>query len=279
METGTKVDSSKPAPQSKLKKVLIGLLIFVACAGGAIGGVLGGIAGSGGMVKGTWKTNYGQYMTVTDGYWYTVSSWGKSATKISKLTGSYAITQNSADDAYNPSKWVKTEYHATADGWAFCSSVYDAETAAAAEGKDTATIYKSADAAAGCNGFPHSLVTPYAMPIAGNWKTNWDETLSISATECKGKGSGADAKEFAYRIEAYGESFILMQNPADSEYNPSKWTLVEFKKSGSEFSYCMSVYDGANAVAALTKDTSSIYDAANSASGCNGFGHTVAKAA
>ena len=66
-----------------------------------------------------------------------------------------------------------------------------------------------------------------------------------------------------------------MQNPADAEYNPSKWSLIQWHKSGNGYGYCTSVYDGASATAAFTKDTKTIYDGANAATGCNGFPHTI----
>merc|ERR1712196_764934 len=79
-----------------------------------------------------------------------------------------------------------------------------------------------------------------------------------------------------YNIELYTDAIIVMQNPADATYNPSKWTKVEWHASGSGFGYCQSVYDGETAAAALAADTSSIYDATDASAGCNGFSHSVA---
>lgn len=266
------------------KQILIGLLIFVACAGGAVGGILGGLSKP--AIVGVWESNFGSYYTVTEKTMYSVTPWSTGVSPINEITGSYMIMQNPADAAYYPSKWVKTEFHASTawapDGVGFCSTVYDADTKADAVAKDTSAIYDTADAKTGCNGFPHTELKPYALPFAGSWTTNWDEAITISGTEWSAVSGDTTT---TYRVEAYGvrnpsdpksHHFMLMQNAADAAYNPSKWTLVEYHKDGAKFGYCMSVYDGASAKAALTKDTSSIYDKADATAGCNGFGHTIA---
>merc|ERR1719387_68002 len=124
------------------------------------------------MIRGHWKTNWGAYITVTDTHWFSVASYGASYYTIDHFTNSYVIMQNSPTAAYNQSKYTKNEYHSTANGWAFCSSVYDAADAAAAVATDTSTMYFANNATAGCNGFGHTTVTPYTMPIAGTWKDN-----------------------------------------------------------------------------------------------------------
>jgi hypothetical protein len=264
MEAGA---PAKPAGMSPMKKKLMALGITVSCVGGAVGGIMGGLAPK--MAQGTWLSNFGSYITVTPDAWYSVSPWGSSVSKIKTLTNSMIIMQNPATDSYNPSKWSKVEYHATADGWAYCTSVYDAPSAAAALEADTSTIYVPSNAEKGCNTFSHTKVTAFAMPYAGSWTTNWGQALTISATEWK-------EDDTTRVITAYGGNYALMQNPADAEYNPSQWTKVEFHKVGDGFGYCYSVYDGASATAALMKDTSKIYDSADADKGCNGFGHTVA---
>merc|ERR1719240_26746 len=182
--------------------------------------------------------------------------------------------QNPSTDTYNPDKWSKVEYHALEDGgWGYCITVYNADSADAALSADTKEIYDATDADKGCNGFGHTTVTAYALPIEGEWTTDYDEQLSISSTAWTSKSEHGDS---SYKIEAYGASFVLMQNPEDAAYNPGKWSKVEFHTVGNGFGYCFSVYDGGSATAALTKDSSKIYDASNGASGCNGFAHTIA---
>jgi hypothetical protein len=259
-------------------KVLVGLAIFSACATGGIIGVVSGLTGDGNdAVKGTWVSNWGTYLTITDTTWYSVSSWGSSASTIERITPNYIITQNPADDAYNPSLWSKHEYHELeGGGWGYCTSVFDAATADDAVSFDTSEIYDENDADAGCNTFGHTTVSAYAMPIAGSWMTNWGSALEISSSSWSSVSSWGSS---LYAVEAYGASFVLMQNPADDSYNPSKWSKIEFTMDGSDFSYCTTVFDGASAAAALTTDTSAFYDATNATAGCNSFGHTIASPA
>jgi len=241
--------------------------------GGLVGGLAGGLIDQAGLIRGTWATNYGSYITVTDTAWYS----GKSVASIKKTTGSYVIWQNPPTDLYNPNAYVKVEYHPIATGWAHCMSVYDAPTLEAAESTDTSDIYNKGDAAAGCNGFPFTEVSVYDHALKGRWKTNFDQEIAISDGEWKVDGATPS------RIEAYGAGWVLMQNPSDDAYNPDKWTLVLWHpvegSTTGEWAHCMSVYDGASAAAALAKDTSEIYKPSDAAAGCNGFPFTVASAA
>ena len=60
-------------------------------------------------------------------------------------------------------------------------------------------------------------------------------------------------------------------------YNPSEWVLTEFHMIGNDFGYCMSVYNGATAAAALGGGgLAAGYNASDATGGCNGFGHSIA---
>jgi hypothetical protein len=278
MENAT--STTAPAKQPEKKKMnpaIIAVILLVGCGGGAIGGIVGGLSSSN-PIKGTWVSPYGSYVTITDTYWYSVASWGSSAYEIDSNSGGVVIMQNPSSDAYNPDKWSKIEYvtFEGTTGWAQCTSVYDADTAAAALSTDTSDTVDSTDSASGCNGFPFTTYEAYDFPIAGTWTTDWGSTLTITATEWASSSSWGDS---TYTIEAYGANFVLMQNPADDAYNPSLWTLVQFHTVGDGFGYCMSVYNGATSAAALMTDTSSIYTSSNATAGCNGFSHTVASPA
>jgi hypothetical protein len=91
----------------------------------------------------------------------------------------------------------------------------------------------------------------------------------------------------SYKIEAWGAitspsaeylpaGWILMQNPADDKYNPSKWTKVHWHTVGSGIGYCMAIYDGETRASTLKKDLTGIYDHTDAAKGCSGFGHSIA---
>jgi hypothetical protein len=276
---------SKTAHTDKTKGMSLKVWGGIAFAAVVLGGAAGAIAvllskdsKSGMPLKGTWVTGSGSYVTITDDTWYSVASWGTSVYAISKYTDAYSIAQNPADDNYNPSLWRKEEYHAITDNsgpsFAWCSSVYNAATAAAAEATDTSVDvdgngdvdYNAADAAKGCNGFSFSTLTAYANPYIGTFNDNWGSTFTVTATEVGGR-----------TIEAWGDSWILAQNAADDAYNPSLWSLFKFHTNdGGQLGYCQIVYNGATAAAALTADISASYNAANMLTdGCNGFGHTL----
>ena len=108
-------------------------------------------------------------------------------------------------------------FHASGSGFGYCSAVYDGATSTAALVKDTSAIYNASDAAKGCNGFSHTLLTPFAMPIAGTWTTNFGSTLTISATQWKSVASWGTS---VHTIEAYGANWVLMQNPATDACAP-----------------------------------------------------------
>jgi hypothetical protein len=162
MSTSTMESTTKPAKKGWNMKIW-GPLIVISIVGGTVGGVMGGIFGNPARpVLGIWKTNFGTYVSITGTKMCSVSGWGKGCNDVKKFAGGYFITQNSATDAYNPSKFVKNEYHTIPTGWAYCMSKYDAATLAEAEGFDTTTIYKKDDQKAGCNGFGHTQMTKHA---------------------------------------------------------------------------------------------------------------------
>ena len=180
--------------------------------------------------------------------------------------------------ADNPSKWKKTDYFATATGWAYCDSVYNgASMTATLAMSDTETGFSATNATHGCGGqFSHTALTPYSMPLAGTWTTNYGQTLTITSAEWKSESSYGTSIS---RIEAYGADWVLMQNAADDAYNPSKWTYVQWHTtSGGGIGYCATIYNGASVAATLATDTSTLYIASNATHGCGAsqFSHTLA---
>jgi hypothetical protein len=271
---------SKAVPAKKstcsATKVALGAVAGLAVSAGVALGVVFGLGlhlqEDANPLAGHWLTNWNTHISVKGGAWYAVSSWGTSVYTIESHTDAYVIMQNPADDAYNPSLWSKVEYHwldESAGTWAYCTSVFNGATAEEALATDTVGVYDATDQAAGCNGYPHTTVAPFALPIAGAWTTNWDESLQITEETY----TNGDA---AYPVEAFGASYLLMQNPDDDAYNPSKWTKMEFHPlSADSYGFCLSVYDGADATAALTAATASIYNASDAGTGCNGFPHSI----
>ena len=75
-----------------------------------------------------------------------------------------AVLQNAATASYNPSKWRRRS--STSGPAGGCSTVYDADTAAAALTADTSTTYNASNAASGgASGFSHDD-DPYS-PLCG----------------------------------------------------------------------------------------------------------------
>lgn len=263
------------AAPKKWNMKLWGPLIALSFVGGIVGGITGGLLGGspGGLVKGTWTGNFGSTQTVTSSWWYSSSSWGKSVLPVHKLTNSYAIVQRPKNDQYNPDKYVKREFHAVKDGFGQCDSVMNGETLDAAESKDTTGVYKPEDAVMGCNGYGHTTMVPYANPLIGSYTDNSQGKLTVTATTWKADDNTA------HQIEAHAPNFILMQNPADDDSNPSKWSLIEFHKVPDGWAYCTSVNNGDTAKNTFLKDTSAIYKKDDAAKGCNGSPFTIIKAA
>ena len=111
-------------------------------------------------VGGTWLTDYNATVAISDDVWYSSADYGTSAYTVELYTPTFAVLQNPADDAYNPSLFTKVMWHAAeGGGWAYCMVVYDAATAAEALTADDAA-YDSEDAA-GCGDFPHTVMTAH----------------------------------------------------------------------------------------------------------------------
>ena len=74
----------------------------------------------------------------------------------------WALMQNAADAAYNPSLWSLMQWHTVGagGGFGFCQSIYDGASANATLLADTSSIYNASHASGGCNGFGHTVATP-----------------------------------------------------------------------------------------------------------------------
>jgi hypothetical protein len=266
-------------------KIALGAFVFVACAGGAVGGILGSgmlddssssSSSSSGLAcpVGTWSSNFGGYFIITETEWYSVSQWGSSMTTLTQCGDGMAIGQTPAYSSYNAGDWNKIEFHSVGSGdVAYCSSIYDAPTEAAALESDTSEIYDAADEAAGCNGFSFTILSPYELPITGSFTDDWGAAITITPTSFVSEASWGTS---TYEIIGYGSDFMIAQNDANS-YNPGMWTLFKYDvKDDGTFSFCMIVYDGASPEAALITDISATYDVDDAAAGCNGFSHSIA---
>ena len=223
-------------------------------------------------LAGTYLTNFGSYITVNDGTWYTVASYGTSMYHIHAFEGSYIIAQNSANNSYNAGQWSKFEFHATSGGgYGYCQSVYNAATANAAYNTDTSSIYNAADAAAGCNGFGHTTMTPCSRRRPANSSTTG--AITSRSTPACGTRSRRPAPRrcTVSRRTARTGSSRRTRRPTRGT---NMWSLFRFHTVGSGYGFCQIIYNGNSASDTILGDVSA-YNASDASAGCNGFGHST----
>ena len=229
-------------------------------------------------IAGRWMDNFGTSFVINGTMWLQLASWGSSMYRVTQFTSTYAIMQNPANDAYNPSLWTKAEFHNLPGGSVgMCMTVYNAATEAAALAANTATVYNTSNPTSGCNGFGHTVMTRYTNPLAGSWTSDWGTAFTISDHVWHESSSWGSS---TYTILGYTPTYLIVQNPSTDAYNPSLWSKIEFhnRVASVGFRYCTTVYDAATWAAAYSTATTTIYNTSNAAAGCNGFGHTIATA-
>jgi len=220
---------------------------------------------------GHYMTDWGTAITVTSTTWYSMSSYGDSASAIDSYGANYVIMQNPADDAYNPSKWSKVEWHGEgAAGFSYCTTVYDATTKEEALNRDTDDIYDENDASGGCgaSGFAHTVASPYNMPNRGTFLDNWGSYITIT------DDTWYSGKDYS-TIDIYGSNVaVVLTSP--NAYNPNTYSKLRFHTVGSGFGYCTTAYGLEDLTTAF--NAAEVYNASDATSGCgaSGFGHTVA---
>jgi hypothetical protein len=225
---------------------------------------------------GAWTTNFGADMTVTSTKLYSKASYGTSSYNIEAWGDGWILAQNAATNTYNPGKWSLFQYHTSGSDYGYCQTIYDGESAIAVLSADTSTLYDSSDATTGCGSFnsPHTILTAFSSPLIGAWTSNYGTDMTVTSTKWYSKSSYGTS---SYNIEAIGVGWILAQNAATNTYNPSEWSLFQYHTSGSDYGYCQTIYNGASATAALSADTSTLYDSADATTGCGSFNspHTI----
>lgn len=118
-------------------------------------------------VAGSWSTPgaWGSDLTIDNEQWKSVARYEGGGTTIRKIRAfgeNFALAQMPADDSYNPSKWIKIEWHdKTASGFEYCTTVMSAATILDALHHDDTKEgyqYNKTDSEGGCgvHGFSHS---------------------------------------------------------------------------------------------------------------------------
>ena len=125
-------------------------------------------------IAGTYVDNLGNYITINNNNWYSNGHrhgpnafiWGAA---IHSFTPGNIIFQTSA------TTWSKIQYHTVGTGFGACETASNQPSAQAA--LDYEGVYDATDDT-GCGSDsgnrPHSVYTPYEMPIAGSWAMSTD---------------------------------------------------------------------------------------------------------
>jgi hypothetical protein len=132
---------------------LVGALGPMACASEQAGGSGGAAIGL--EIAGTWQGGFGTE-TITETTW--TSGMGTVAIARYDNGKNLALTQNSATDKYNPSKWNRVVWTGpTATSFSYCTVAFGLDSLALAEASTLTADPASPDQ--GCGGFPWTALT------------------------------------------------------------------------------------------------------------------------
>lgn len=223
-------------------------------------GDAGGDTSDSAGIYGTYSSNFGGYEEISPAMW--------NETTIVKLdaTARVAITQNPANDKYNPSQFSKTVWTAPAGGsFYYCTVDYGLASADLASAS-TKTADASAPDSSGCSGFSWTKLTSTApIAIAGKYNDNFGDKPVISSRWWDATWMQKFDNDKRYAI---------VQSPADDPYTPSKFSKnVWTAPVAGTFYFCTVDYglDTADLAEATTKTAD---DSAPDTAGCGGFAWT-----
>lgn len=179
------------------------------------------------------------------------------------------VSQNAADDAFNPNLFNKVVWTEPSDGvFHFCTVDFGLDTAEAAQNTP-----KTADAndlaGAGCGGFPWTRLRP-ALSIRGRYMSNFGgmETVTSTSWSQGGPSMGVVDWDEASR-------FVVTQNAPEAMFGANTFNKIEFTAPDGmgSFFYCFVDFGLMSAQAARTSTQTA--DASNpEMSGCGGFSWT-----
>ena len=205
-------------------------------------------------VIGTWATPWGTDVI-------TAEKWNLATIVEFDNATNTVLTQQPADDEYNPEKFSRIEWtELTDESFYYCTVAFGQDTLEAARVAE-ATADTSDLEGTGCGGFPWTRVMP-AIEVHGTWTSEW-------GTENVNSHQWHTATVVSYDNTT---NIAITQNPEDAEYNPGKfnklvWTDVS---AGGTFHYCTVAYGKENAdTAQAVEDTSNSSDL--DGAGCGGF--------
>ena len=192
----------------------------------------------------------------------TATKWGFTTIVEYDNEANVAITQNPADDMFNPSEFnriVWTEKEANG-AFYYCFVDFGMPSAEAAK-TSTATFDASAPATGGCGGFPWTeLYVP--IEIEGRYHSNYGGVELVSH------------RRFSFQNVITFDNdtnTAITQSPPDDMFNPSKFSkIVWTEKADGRFFYCAVTF-GEDTAEAATNTTEMADDTNPAEDGCGGF--------
>lgn len=212
-------------------------------------------------IAGDWAEVYGAFPDNQFTTFHAIreDSWdmGYAQFEITQYGDTYAIAHNAATNTFYGDKWSRFDWTESGGQLYYCATAYNAadETAALnTPGADTTQL------TTGCGGFSWStLSTP--LPIRGAWN---DGFYAHEIDEANWTMGDALFNIYKYDVDA---EYAIAQNDGGNEYNPGKWSRLDWTIADGDVYYCQSAYAAESAELAEAASA----DAGNLAAGCGGF--------
>jgi hypothetical protein len=177
----------------------------------------------------------------------------------------WLVGQNSADDAFNPSKWSRFDF-AEADGTLYvCQTQFGAETEAEAIAAPAAD--PAAPATGGCSTFAWTTLTAGQgpLPLIGSWLDNFGQSHGVTAEQW------VVADTYIYEVTSFdnaaGQVFAL--NGDGNGDATGRYSRFDWAEADGNVYYCQIAFDAESAEAAEQVDPADVTGLATD--GCNGF--------
>ena len=204
---------------------------------------------------GSWANNFGSDELITE------TAWDRTTIVEFDNDARWVITQNPADDMFNPSKFNKIVWtQPEGERLYYCWVDFGLDTAEAAKAS-TKTADASSPATGGCGGFAWTRLQK-PIEIAGTWTSSFGGNETVTSYQW----GGVTVVEYDN-----GANWAVTQNAEDAEFNPGKFNkIVWTEPEGGRFYYCW--VDFGKDTAAEAKASTNTADASDpETSGCGGF--------
>ena len=237
-------------------RALLLTFVFTACGGDEKPPEGGNLPSNSAFeLVGVWGSNFGTTLAITE------TMWGAQSIVAFDNDANFAITQNPADDPWNPSKFSKLVWTEPSGGTLhYCSVDFGKDTAEAAMAT-TNTADPANPGASGCGGFAWTMLVP-GIEIGGNWADNYGGTPSVSHT--------AWGTQTVVEFDNAANSAVT-QNASDDMWNPSKFNKVVWTEPTNGAFYVCTVDFGKDTAADAKASTNSADDTDPGKSGCGGM--------